>query len=112
MTPTTATSRHLAHVEALRRAILGPEGHTPLVARVAAAAGDQTGTPTDAYLATVRTSSDRLGDADIEGLRMAGLTEDAIFELTIAAAFGESLRRFERAAAAVEGSALERTARP
>lgn len=36
-------------------------------------------------------------DADVERLKAAGFSEDAIFELTVAAAAGAGLRRLERA---------------
>jgi alkylhydroperoxidase family enzyme len=37
----------------------------------------------------------RVVDADVEALRDAGWSEEAIFELTIAAALGAGLRRLE-----------------
>jgi alkylhydroperoxidase family enzyme len=69
--------------------------------RAAAEAGEPTGTATEAYLDKVRRDSYRIVDADIDALRTSGLREDAILELTLAAALGEATRRFDRAMATV-----------
>ena len=50
-----------------------------------------------AYLEKVRTRAYTVVDADIDGLRAAGITEDEIFEQTVAAAIGEGLRRLDAA---------------
>jgi alkylhydroperoxidase family enzyme len=51
----------------------------------------------DAYLAKVRERAYTVTDADVESLKAAGLSEDEIFEHTVAAAIGEGLRRLDRA---------------
>lgn len=89
--------RHADRIAALQRAILETPGATDRSERLAAEAGQATGTPADAYLAKVRTESYRIIDADVDALRTAGIPEDAIFELTLAAALGEATRRFDRA---------------
>jgi hypothetical protein len=48
--------------------------------------------PLGPYVAKVRDQSYRVTDADIEALKASGLTEDEIFELTIATAVGAALR--------------------
>jgi alkylhydroperoxidase family enzyme len=48
-----------------------------------------------AYLEQVRTRAYSLTDADLEALKAAGLSEDEIFEQTVAVAVGEGLRRLE-----------------
>ena len=48
-----------------------------------------------AYLEKVRRHAYRVTDDDVEGLRAAGLSEDEIFELTVAAAAGAGLQRLE-----------------
>lgn len=93
--------RHADTIAALRRAILETPGATEVWERAAAEAGEPTGTAADAYLDNVRRGSYRIVDADIDALRAAGVREDAIFELTLAAALGEATRRFDRAMAAV-----------
>jgi alkylhydroperoxidase family enzyme len=51
-----------------------------------------------AYLEKVRERAYAVTDADVEQLKAAGLTEDAIFEQTVAVAIAEGLRRLDRAA--------------
>jgi alkylhydroperoxidase family enzyme len=48
-----------------------------------------------AYLEKVRLHAYRVTDADVEALKAAGLSEDDIFEATVAAAVGAGLARFE-----------------
>ena len=50
-----------------------------------------------AYLAKVRAKAYAITDADVDGLRAAGVSEDEIFEQTVAAAIGEGLRRLDAA---------------
>jgi alkylhydroperoxidase family enzyme len=49
------------------------------------------------YLERVRRRAYTVTDADVEELKLAGLSEDEIFEQTVAAAIGEGLRRLDRA---------------
>jgi len=49
------------------------------------------------YLAKVRTNAYKVTDADVEQLKAAGLSEDEIFEQTVAAAISEGLRRLDAA---------------
>jgi len=51
----------------------------------------------DAYLAKVRDRAYAVVDRDIEALKEAGFSEDAIFEQTVALAIAEGLRRLDRA---------------
>jgi alkylhydroperoxidase family enzyme len=53
------------------------------------------------YLAKVRERAYTVTDADVEALKAAGLTEDEIFEQTVAAAIGEGLRRLDAATEAI-----------
>ena len=70
--------------------------------RELAAAAPATPAAMDAYLAKVRERAYTVVDADVEALTEAGLTEDEIFEQTVATALREGLRRLERAEAAIE----------
>jgi alkylhydroperoxidase family enzyme len=45
------------------------------------------------YVATVRQCAYRITDAEVTALHAHGLSDDAIFELTVAAALGEAQRR-------------------
>jgi len=64
--------------------VLEGKGTTDVATRQAAFSGQPLKEPLDQYLRKVRGASYQLTDADVERLRTAGVTEDAIFELTIA----------------------------
>ena len=57
------------------------------------------------YVDKVARHAFKVTDADIEALRDIGYSEDAIFELTISAALGAGIARFDRAMAAMKGGA-------
>ena len=48
-----------------------------------------------AYLEKVRERAYTVVDADVDALREAGFSEEAIFEQTVAVAIGEGLRRLD-----------------
>jgi alkylhydroperoxidase family enzyme len=50
-----------------------------------------------AYLEKVRDRAYAVVDRDVEELKEAGVSEDAIFEQTVAVAIAEGLRRLDRA---------------
>jgi alkylhydroperoxidase family enzyme len=50
------------------------------------------------YLAKVRERAYTVTDGDVEALEEAGVTEDEIFEQTVAAAVAQGLRRLDSAA--------------
>jgi alkylhydroperoxidase family enzyme len=56
----------------------------------------------DDYLAKVRERAYTVVDEDVDALKEAGLSEDEIFESTVAIALGEGLRRLDRAEAVIE----------
>ena len=56
---------------------------------------------TEAYRDTVRRHAYRVTDAQVDELRAAGLDEDEIFELTVAAAVGAGLDRLDAGLAAM-----------
>jgi alkylhydroperoxidase family enzyme len=64
-----------------------------LRAVVAAAAASPE--PMRDYLAKVHARAYTITDADVEALKAAGLSEDEIFEQTVAVAVGEGLRRLD-----------------
>ena len=53
------------------------------------------------YLAKVRERAYTVTDRDVQELTDAGVSEEEIFEQTVAAAIGEGLRRFDAAEAAL-----------
>jgi alkylhydroperoxidase family enzyme len=54
-----------------------------------------------AYLEKVRDRAYAVVDRDVEALRKAGFSEDAIFEQTVAVAIAEGLRRLDLADEAI-----------
>jgi alkylhydroperoxidase family enzyme len=52
----------------------------------------------DAYLEKVRDRAYTVTDADVEALKAAGISEDEIFEQTVAAAIEQGLTRLDVAA--------------
>jgi alkylhydroperoxidase family enzyme len=50
-----------------------------------------------AYLEKVRDRAYAVTDRDVEAMKEAGFSEDAIFEQTVAVAIAEGLRRLDRA---------------
>ena len=54
-----------------------------------------------AYVDTVARHAYRVTPDDVAALRAAGLSEDAVFEATVAAALGAGLHRLERGLAAL-----------
>ncbi len=55
------------------------------------------------YVDKIARHAYKVTDEDIESLRDAGLSEDAIFELTLCAALGAGMVRLERGMAAMKG---------
>ena len=51
----------------------------------------------EGYLAKVHACAYTVTDEDVEELKRAGISEDEIFEQTVAAALAEGLRRLDRA---------------
>ena len=49
----------------------------------------------EAYVQLVRRQAYRITDADVEGLKAAGHSEDEVFEQTVSVAVAEGLRRLQ-----------------
>lgn len=107
--------RHRTWVERLRQSVLAGRGTTETALRQAvearaAVAGGRHGNAsgpippelTD-FVDKVIRHAWQVTDEDIEQLKRAGYSEDAIFELTIAAALGAGMGRLERGLAALAG---------
>jgi hypothetical protein len=107
--------RHRAWVERLRQAVLSGHGTTEAALRQAiearaAAAGGRSGETVGAIPPDLVELVDKVihrawqvTDEDVAQLRRAGYSEDAIFELTLAAALGAGMGRLERGLAALAG---------
>ncbi len=88
-----ALSKLRARVETLRVAVLEGPGATTPALRKSAAEGASSEPSLASFVAKVQRHAYRVDDAEIAALRASGLTEDAIFELTAAAALGAALVR-------------------
>ena len=94
--------RHAQVMDALRDAVLAAPGELDPETRQALHDGG--GPPgLQPYLEKVRRHAYKVVDADVETLREAGWSEDALFEATVATAVGEGLRRVDAGLAALEG---------
>jgi hypothetical protein len=99
----------------LQESVLGAPGATevPLrqavASRVAAGAAGRSPSATDIpvalrmYVDKVARHAYQVTDDDVDALRRAGYSEDAIFEITTSVALGAALGRLERGLAALKG---------
>jgi alkylhydroperoxidase family enzyme len=104
-------ARHTEALERVRRAILETPGDLDPNVREAATAyaaalavGKQSADlPSELvpYVEKVARHAYKVVDADIERLREAGYSEDAVFELTLATALGAAQARLDRGLAAL-----------
>jgi len=87
--------RHAEKFAALRDRVLNGPGVVDQSIRAAAFAG--TGVPDDlaVYVDKVVKHAYKVTDSDVERLKAAGYSDDAIFEITVAAALGAGVRRYE-----------------
>jgi alkylhydroperoxidase family enzyme len=69
--------------------------------RSAVASVEESPTVMAPYLEKVRSRAYTVTDADVEALKAAGLSEDEIFEQTVAVAVAEGLRRLDRGLEAI-----------
>src|SRR5215471_2764026 len=109
-------TRHAAHVQRMVEAVLsGPADTDPVLRRAieawAAKLGGRPGAevveiPAEltGYVNKVALHAYKTLDEDIEALRNAGYSEDAIFEITLSAAIGAGQARLERGLAALKGA--------
>ncbi len=94
------TPRHAEAVERVAQAILGTPGDADLELRRAVsvvAGGGAAELPDDLrpYVEKVARNAYKVTDEDVEALRTAGYSDDAIFELTLAAALGAARMRLD-----------------
>lgn len=86
----------------LRRAIYESQAQTDTALRRAAGARGEVPAALAAYLDKVHAAAYSITDDDVAALRAAGYDDDAIFELTVAAAVGAATARGDRALALLE----------
>jgi hypothetical protein len=82
-------------MDALLRAVLSSPGATDPTVRRAIFDGDSPDGPLGEYVAKIRDQSYRITDEDVKRLLESGLSQDAVFELTIAAALGAAAERMD-----------------
>lgn len=100
----------------VREGVLEADGATSaglrraVEARAAAHAGRPAGgeleavpEPVATFVDTIARHAHRATDADVAGLRAAGYSEDAVFEIMAAAALGAGLGRLERGLSVLRG---------
>jgi hypothetical protein len=88
--------------EALVDRVLRGEGETTVAERTAAAGTGAITGPAAAVIEKVRRWAYKITDEDVAALRAAGMSDDAIYELTIAAAAGVAKRRLDAAMRAID----------
>jgi hypothetical protein len=89
------TARRAALLAELRRVVFEGPARTDPAVRTAAGSGGPLIEPMRSYAAKVREESYRVTDADVAELRAAGVSEDEIFEITVAAALGAACYRLD-----------------
>ena len=94
---------HAAEIDRIRRDVISSPGLTERSARARVLAGDSPRELAE-FLERVRSASYRVTGEDIDALKHAGLSEDEIYELTVAAAIGVALERLQIAMAGLRGA--------
>lgn len=77
------------------RVLSGP-GQLDASQRTAAAGNRALSEPAGSFVAKIHRQATEITDEDVAELKAAGLTEDQIFELTVAAATGAGLLRLDK----------------
>lgn len=91
-----------AHRAALRARVLNGPGTVSPARREAAARGEAPSDAERAWVVGVHEAPTALTDAQVAALRAEGLDDDAVFELTVAAAVGRADHLLRRARAALD----------
>jgi alkylhydroperoxidase family enzyme len=98
------SGRYAALTQRLVDSVLTTPGQTTSELRGAVLERGKVPAPLASYVDKVFEHAHRVTDADVAGLAPAGYSEDAVFELTVAAAVGAALERLERGLAALRAS--------
>jgi hypothetical protein len=93
------------HRERLVERVLNGPGVTNAGARRAAFDNRGVDARAEALIGKVTRTAWTVTDADVAGVKAAGMAEDEIFELTVCAAIGQSTRQLESALAALDAEA-------
>ena len=103
-TPVESLERHRAALEGLRAAVLEGPGVLPPQARLAAAERTEVPPRFAAYVDAIHDHAYRITDRVVADLKAAGASEDEVFEVTVAAAYGAARYRLDSALAAVRAA--------
>jgi hypothetical protein len=103
MNDEAAGPRHVTAIDRVRRAAIEAPGVTDAALRSAVYDAAAQPAPLGPYLDKVRDQAWTITDEDIGALKATGYSEDAILELTIAAAAGAAGRRYDAALRALRG---------
>jgi alkylhydroperoxidase family enzyme len=90
-----ADRRHAKQVAALLHAVLDSPGATDPAVRQPVYQGESQSEPVGEYVEKIRGQSYRIGDEDVKRLLESGMSQDAVFELTVVAALGAAAERLE-----------------
>jgi hypothetical protein len=88
--------------EALVRRVLEGAGKVSISDRRAAFNNSGLSEPLNALVDKIATRAHTITDEDISAARMAGLSEDQVFEIAVCAAVGQASRQYETALGALE----------
>jgi alkylhydroperoxidase family enzyme len=93
-------------LEDFERRVLEQPGALDTDVRRSVGTGGQAPEAVAPYVDKVRRHAYEVTDADLSGLLAAGYTEDQLFELTVAAAYGAARRRLDAGLDAMASSSL------
>lgn len=85
-------------------AVLNTPGDTSSELRRAVMERGKVPAPLAPYVDKVAQHAYKVTDEDVAALRLAGHSDDALFEVTVSAAVGAALERLERGMAALRGA--------
>src|SRR5688572_12076921 len=98
-----ATDRHRDRAEAVRKAVFEGDGKVDRAVREACGKNDGVPAALASYVSKVAQHAYKVTDEDVEALKRAGYSEDELFEITVSAAVGASLKRLDIGLAALAG---------
>jgi hypothetical protein len=95
MSTTEATDRHRSKLDELGAAILEGPGVLPPEVRRAAADRGGVAERFSAYVDTIHEHAYRITDRTVDELAAAGASDDEVFEISVAAAYGAARARLD-----------------
>ena len=101
MSAADPTDRHREKLDALGAAILNGRAVLPGATRQAAARNDRVPEPFADLVDTIHRHAYRVMDRMVDGLAEAGASDDEVFEVSVAAAYGAARERLEAGLRAV-----------